>query len=64
MSVLCAQNRNYRSLRALYDKYRETGFNLIAFPCNQFGGQAPETSDGERQIAFKVCVHSDSVTVA
>ena len=31
---------------------REQGFNLIAFPCNQFGGQAPESSDGERKIAI------------
>jgi len=25
---------------------------LIGFPCNQFGGQAPKSSDGEREAAF------------
>ncbi len=33
-------------------KYRSAGFNLIGFPCNQFGGQAPKSSDGEREAAF------------
>lgn len=47
------QNRNYGSLRTLYQKYRDSGFNLIAFPCNQFGGQAPRTSEGEREFAYK-----------
>lgn len=46
------QNRNYSALRTLYDKYRAQGFNLIGFPCNQFGGQAPKSSDGEREAAF------------
>ena len=51
---LCAtQNRNYGSLRRLYEEYRDSGFNLIAFPCNQFGGQAPRSSDGEREFAYK-----------
>lgn len=44
---------NYPSLRSLYDRYRADGFNLIAFPCNQFGGQAPGTSDEERAWAFR-----------
>jgi glutathione peroxidase len=50
--LVAAQNRNYNSLRALYTKYHAQGFNLIAFPCNQFGSQAPESSDGERKIAI------------
>ena len=46
---------NYPSLRTLYDKYHHPtdGFNLVAFPCNQFGGQAPGTSDEERAWAWK-----------
>lgn len=31
-------------LRTLYDKYKDQGFNLIAFPCNQFGGQVRRPS--------------------
>lgn len=44
---------NYPGLRTLYNKYKDQGFNLIAFPCNQFGGQAPGTSDEERAWAWK-----------
>ena len=28
------------------------GFNIIAFPCNQFGGQAPGTSQEQRDAAI------------
>lgn len=38
--------------RTLYQKYKAEGFNLIAFPCNQFGGQAPGTSQEQREAAF------------
>lgn len=44
---------NYPALRALYEKYSSKGFNLIAFPCNQFGGQAPGSSQEEREYAYK-----------
>ncbi|MEW5319049.1 MAG: hypothetical protein WDW38_010225 [Sanguina aurantia] len=47
------QTKNYPALRTLYDKYSSQGFNVIAFPCNQFGGQAPGTSEEERQWALK-----------
>lgn len=40
-------------MRSLWDKYKDKGFNLIAFPCNQFGGQAPGTSQEEREWAWK-----------
>lgn len=45
-------NSNYPALRTLVEKYGGDGFNLIAFPCNQFGGQAPGSDDEERQAAF------------
>lgn len=37
----------------MYEKYNKDGFNLVAAPCNQFGGQAPGTSEEERAWAFK-----------
>lgn len=43
---------NYPQLRILYDRYREYGFVPVAFPCNQFGGQAPGTSQEEREFAW------------
>jgi Glutathione peroxidase len=48
-----AQNVNYPGFRELYEKYYEVGFRLVAFPCNQFGGQAPGTSEEERQYAYR-----------
>lgn len=35
---------NYTELSQLYDKYRNQGFEILAFPCNQFGGQEPESN--------------------
>lgn len=32
-------NSNYTQLKELLDKYKNNGFNVAAFPCNQFGGQ-------------------------
>jgi len=47
------QNRNYPSFRELYQKYHDQGFEIIAFPANQFGGQAPGTDEEERAWALK-----------
>lgn len=44
---------NYPGLRTLQERYGADGFNLCAFPCNQFGGQAPLSDEGERQFAIK-----------
>ena len=32
---------NYRELVDLYDRYHESGLEILAFPCNQFGEQEP-----------------------
>lgn len=34
-------NSNYKELVQLHDKYNSQGLEIIAFPCNQFGGQEP-----------------------
>jgi len=47
------QNINYPSLRQLYETYNKDGFELIGFSCNQFGGQAPGTSQEEREFAWR-----------
>ena len=37
----CGFTPQYKELEALYEAYREKGFEILDFPCNQFGGQAP-----------------------
>ena len=44
----CGFTPQYTALEALYKKYRDRGFEILDFPCNQFFGQAPG-SDAEIQ---------------
>jgi glutathione peroxidase len=37
----CGLTRQYTGLQAMYDKYKDKGFVILAFPCNQFGSQEP-----------------------
>jgi glutathione peroxidase len=37
----CGFTPQYAGLEALYRKYRERGFEILAFPCNQFRSQEP-----------------------
>ncbi|KAL3498831.1 hypothetical protein ACH5RR_041563 [Cinchona calisaya] len=34
-------NSNYEELNQLYEKYKDQGLEILAFPCNQFAGQEP-----------------------
>ncbi|MDT2827723.1 glutathione peroxidase [Enterococcus viikkiensis] len=37
----CGFTPQYEGLQNLYDDYNERGFEILDFPCNQFGNQAP-----------------------
>ena len=39
----CGFTPQYDELEALYEKYHADGFEILDFPCNQFGEQAPGT---------------------
>lgn len=41
----CGYTRQYSGLQKIYDKYKEQGFEILAFPCNDFGGQEPGTNE-------------------
>lgn len=39
----CGFTPQYKELEALYEKYQGEGLEILDFPCNQFGEQAPGT---------------------
>jgi glutathione peroxidase len=39
----CGFTPQYEGLQALYEKYKDRGFVVLGFPCNQFGAQEPGT---------------------
>lgn len=41
----CGFTPTYEELEATYKKYHSQGFEVLDFPCNQFGQQAPGTDE-------------------
>ncbi len=41
----CGLTPQYRGLQELHEQYGSRGFEVLGFPCNQFGAQEPGTSD-------------------
>ena len=41
----CGFTPQYKDLQNLYEKYQDQGFEVLGFPCNQFGAQEPGTND-------------------
>jgi len=37
----CGATPQYKQLQALHEQYKEKGFAVMGFPCNQFGRQEP-----------------------
>ena len=46
----CGFTPQYKDLESLYRDYKDRGFEVLAFPCNQFGAQEP--GDAEQIGAF------------
>ena len=69
----CGFTPQYAELQQLYSRYSDRGFEVLDFPCNQFGGQAPGSNEeihafctGTYNTTFpqmaKVDVNGDSAT--
>lgn len=41
----CGFTPQYNELQNLYHKFKDQGFEILDFPCNQFAHQAPGTND-------------------
>ena len=54
----CGYTPQYRGLQALYQRFKDQGFSVLGFPCNQFGSQEPGTADEIRDF----CEQKFSVT--
>ena len=57
----CVFTSQYTGLQSLYEKYKDKGFEILAFPCNQFGSQEKGTNDEikefcstEYNVSFKL----------
>lgn len=46
----CGFTSQYEGLETLYKKYKDQGFEIIGFPCDQFGGQEPGNDDDIKQF--------------
>ena len=41
----CGFTPHYDPLEAMYKEFRDRGFEILDFPCNQFANQAPESDE-------------------
>ncbi len=57
----CGFTPQYNGLEKLYQTYKKQGFEIIAFPCNQFGHQEPGSN--EEIISFCQLNYDVSFTI-
>ena len=44
-AIKCQYTPQYEQLEQLYERFHSRGFEILDFPCNQFGQQAPGTDE-------------------
>ncbi|KAH0460033.1 hypothetical protein IEQ34_010696 [Dendrobium chrysotoxum] len=45
---------NYNEMNILYEKYKDKGFEILAFPCNQFLSQEPGSNEEIQDVACTI----------
>ena len=48
----CGNTPQYSDLQRMYEKYRDQGFEILAFPANNFGQQEPGTNDEIKSFCY------------
>ena len=46
----CGFTPQYKGLQDLYEKYSKDGFEVLAFPCNQFGSQEKGSEQDIKEV--------------
>src|SRR5881396_1471055 len=46
----CGLTPQYKALEAIHEKYKDKGFTVLGFPCNDFGSQEPGTPEEIKQF--------------
>lgn len=46
----CGFTPQYTELNEIYNEFKDEGFEILDFPCNQFGGQAPGTTEEIKEV--------------
>ncbi|WP_128894035.1 glutathione peroxidase [Longirhabdus pacifica] len=54
----CGFSPQYSELEEMYQQYKDQGFQILAFPCNQFGNQEP----GNDEQIQEYCTINHGVT--
>lgn len=54
----CGFTPQYQGLEALYQSYKDKGFSVLGFPCNQFGRQEP----GDNSTIADFCLRNFGVS--
>ncbi len=49
----CGLTPQYKNLEAIYEKYKDQGFEILAFPANEFGSQEPGDNAQIKQFCSK-----------
>jgi glutathione peroxidase len=49
---MCGNTPQYGSLQEMYERYRDRGFEILAFPANNFGQQEPGTNAAIKSFCY------------